>query len=483
MTAVTTAAVPAPAPVRPSRAPAAWRQPAWWLFAILITFGLVELVLLFGRPVAEHPAPALLAAVLFGLHGAFLIWVLRRLDYLEPEPPALLAAALAWGGIVATSNAIRANVAADSILTKLFSLTFVQSWGPAIEGPTDEEILKSLGIVALILLARRQLNSVMDGVIFGAFVGIGFQEVENFVYSMNSVSASGTDSLAPVWQMFVLRGLLSGLWSHAVYSAIIGAGIAYAVLRRNRPMAQRIGVAALAFLTGWSAHFLWNSPLFNDVLGGQGGGIGTVVAVLLKGGLVLTTLLVIIHFARQSEYRSLACHLYRLNDARIAAESDIRALRTAQSRRTARWNAYVRAGFPASRQVRQLQRSQADLAGQLVRVEGSPGTAALEYPGIARSFRTISAARERLDSLDIRESDTVRAAGTWAGWLSVVAGVATIVFPYALVVSFGLLLWRVRDARLARERADPRLLTGLLIGIALLAVWLAFHAVAAVRIE
>ena len=88
---------PPPAPIR-----RAWREPAWWLFAVLITFGLVELFVIFGPGAIRHPAPLLFATVLFGLHGAFLIWILRRLDYLEPEPIALLATALAWGGIVAT---------------------------------------------------------------------------------------------------------------------------------------------------------------------------------------------------------------------------------------------------------------------------------------------------------------------------------------------------------------------------------------------
>src|SRR5882757_9897485 len=106
----------------------AWREPAWRLFAVLITFGLFELFVIFGPGAIGHLVPLLFAAVLFGLHGAFLIWILRRLDYLEPEPVALLATALAWGGIVATSNAVRANIATDSILTKLYPLTFVQRW-------------------------------------------------------------------------------------------------------------------------------------------------------------------------------------------------------------------------------------------------------------------------------------------------------------------------------------------------------------------
>lgn len=469
---------PPPAPIRH-----AWREPAWWLFAGLITFGLVELFVIFGPGAIRHPGPLLFATVLFGLHGAFLIWILRRLDYLEPEPIALLATALAWGGIVATSNAVRANVAADSILTKLYPLTFVQRWGPAIEGPTNEEILKSLGIVALILLARSQLNSVMDGVIFGAFVGIGFQEVENIVYSLNAVAGAGTNALGPVWQVFVLRGLLSGLWSHAVYSAIVGAGIAYAVLRRDRPMPVRVAAATLGFLGGWSAHFLWNSPLFTDVLSGAGGGFGTVVSMLIKGGLILSALLFIIHFARRSEYRAHASHLYRLDDVHIAPVGDIRALRTARSRQVARWNAYVAGGFAGTRAIRRLQRSQADLGAHLVRVDECPGTASVEYPGIARALAQISTARARLAPIGISESDTTRAHRTWAGWLAMLGGVATIFTPYALFVPIVLAVWRVRAARRAHQYADPRLLTGLLIGVALLVVWLAFHAVGAEQID
>jgi len=348
----------------------AWREPAWWLFAVLITFGLVELFVIFGPGAIRHPAPLLFATVLFGLPGAFLIWILRRLDYLEPEPLALLAAALAWGGIV-----------------------------------------------ALILVARRQLNSVMDGVIFGAFVGIGFQEVENIVYSLNAVAGAGTNSLSPVWQMFVLGSLLSGLWNHAVYSAIVGTGIAYAVLRGDRPMGVRVAAAALGFLAGWSARFLRNSPLFTDVLSGAGGGFGTVVSMLTKGGLILAALLVIIHVARQAEYRALARHLYRLDDVRVAPIGDIRALRAARTRRGARWNAYVTGGLAAPHATRGLQRSQADLAGHLVRVDECPGTASIEYPGIARALAQISAARACLDPTGISESDTTQADGTWVGRL------------------------------------------------------------------
>jgi hypothetical protein len=55
----------------------AWREPAWWLFAGLITFGLIELFAIFGPGAVGLPASLLFAAVLFGLHGALLICVAR----------------------------------------------------------------------------------------------------------------------------------------------------------------------------------------------------------------------------------------------------------------------------------------------------------------------------------------------------------------------------------------------------------------------
>jgi hypothetical protein len=101
----------------------------------------------------------------------------------------------------------------------------------------------------------------------------------------------------------------------------------------------------------------------------------------------------------------------------------------------------------------------------------------------SRALAQISAARARLDPIGISESYTTRADGTWAGWLAVPGGVATIFTPYALPVPIVLAVWRVRAPRRAHQHADRRLLTGFLIGVALLVVWLAFHALGEVQID
>lgn len=75
---------------------------------------------------------------------------------------------------------------------------------------------------------------------------------------------------------------------------------------------------------------------------------------------------------------------------------------------------------------------------------------------------------------------TTRAHRTWAGWLAMLGG-SSLRTP--LLVPIVLAAWRVRAARRAHEYADPRLLTGLPIGVTLLVAWVAFHAVDAVQID
>ena len=340
---------PPPAPgtrrVFPSWAAAA-RWPAVWFFIALSIAGVVILGISFGPAIAEAPGAFVLAVVLFAIHGAVFVAIIRAVDWLEPEPRWLFAAAIIWGGFVASANALRANTALESILVKMTSLGFVRDWAAAIEGPTDEEILKTLGIVMIVLLARRQINSILDGVVYGAFVGLGFQEIENITYSLNAIAADGTDSLGPVLQTFVVRGLLAGLWSHTVYSAIAGAGVAYAVLHRERSWFNRIGVALGALALAWLMHFLWNSPAAAS-LTDYAGTYGVLLVLLIKGLLILGTFLILLHFFRKDEYEGVAGPLESLHNPWIATHNEILALRGWRSRGRARWNAYVYGGLRA----------------------------------------------------------------------------------------------------------------------------------------
>jgi RsiW-degrading membrane proteinase PrsW (M82 family) len=342
-----------------------------------------------------YPRATVVALGLFGLYAVpFWIFV-ERLDYLEREPPLLLATAFGWGGLVATSTAIPGNAAVHNLLAKLVSPEFTAAWGSAIAGPTIEELLKTLGIVAIVLIARAQVNSVLDGVVYGALVGLGFQVVENIVYAINAVALVGNgDRVGPVVSTFFLRGFLAGLWSHTLFSALAGAGVAYVVVHTDKPLWVRLGVAGAALLGAWLCHFVWNSPLLADGLGG--GGFGLLAALLVKGIPPLAMILVMVRAARHLEADYYVGQLAALADPQVATEGELKALATGHMRAAARQYAHGRAGIRGQKAVRRLQRAQARLAVELSRL----GPAAdLQAPPLARWYREALVQRYRLRSM------------------------------------------------------------------------------------
>jgi len=130
------------------------------------------------------------------------------LDLFEREPKLMLAAAVIWGGVIATSLAAYANEAWLSVLGKIGSPDFVAAWGTAIVGPGVEETLKLMGVVVLFLIASAEFDGVLDGFVYGAMVGLGFTVVEDVSYFIRHVvdTANTTvDQAGPVIDTFLIR--------------------------------------------------------------------------------------------------------------------------------------------------------------------------------------------------------------------------------------------------------------------------------------
>jgi len=380
------------------------RTPALWVLVGLLVVGSARVAVMLAPALFRYPRATIAALVLFALYAVPFIAFITNLDYLEREPPILLATAFAWGGVVVTAAAVPGNTALQNLLAKKFSPRFATDWGPALAGPTVEEILKLLGVVLIALLATAQINSVVDGFVYGAMVGLGYQVVENVAYAANAVAASGAgDRIEPVFGTFIARGFLAGPWSHTVFTALAGAGIGYAVVRVDRTYAARSGFAALCLGGAWLCHFLWNSPLLSD-----GFGLGTpgrILALLLKGGPVLAMALLLAHPARLSEGAYYAHALSAVTDPRLVTPDELDTMRSPAGRAAARRAAYARAGPTGDRAVRQLQQAQARLAVQLSRGPAADGdlTAAS-----TACMRDVLRARHRLVALSLGRPATRR---------------------------------------------------------------------------
>ena len=355
-------------PVRPgaARAAALARQPAFWVVIALLAAGAVRIAQIAGRFLDVYPIATITAVGLFGLLAVPFWLFVSELDFLEREPTGLRVLAFAWGGLVATTVSISGSTALENLMAKLGSPALAADWGPALAGPTVEEIAKTLGVVAIVLIARGQVNSVLDGVVYGALVGLGFQIVEDVVFAIGAVSLAGEgDQVQPVITTFLVRGFLAGVWSHTLFGALAGAGIGYLVVNPDRTLRHRFGMAALAVVGAWGSHVLWNSPLFRD---GLGNGALALLAVLVFKG--LPPLLLILCLVRRAHDREAAYYvgkLATLHDPALITHDELRVLGSGSRRAAARRHAAVRAGRRARASVRRLQRAQARLAVEVSR--------------------------------------------------------------------------------------------------------------------
>ncbi len=401
-------------------------RPAVWITLLMLAAGAWRVGDVLRRSFESYPLAASGAVVLFALYAVPFVILLRMIDYLEREPLILQVTAFAWGGLVATSAAISGSTALQDILAKLASPMFAAEWGPAVVGAGLEEILKVLGVVLIALVARGRLNSLVDGFVYGALIGLGFQVVEDIVFAVNAVALdAGTDRLEPVVVTFLLRGFLGGLWSHTLFSALAGAGVAYVLVRRDRALLLRVGVAAALFSAAWGFHFLWNSPILDD---GIGYGIAGLPAVLLiKGIPALIVAITLIVAAERREASYYAGILAALADPRIATPEEIAALVSPRRRVAARRRARLRLGRAGAAAVRRLQRAQAQLA---VAVSRDPGAEVL------RRRREVLARRHQLLALSIAvRGAVIGRTATVAAAAAVVAEVAVIAL---LIVGIGI---------------------------------------------
>lgn len=358
MTAPAPAAAPAVTPRRTvSRAPLTTGSSRRWILVVSIVICLVPLLVsLENLFLSSEVSPILAAssAVVWALYTIPFLIIIRRIDYFEREPWISLVAAFLWGGFIAGGMALLANDAIFDLVTVRGGVVAAQDWGAAIAGPTTEELAKGLGVLLILMASPRRPRTALDGFVIGAVVGLGFQVVENFGYTMNTSAIEDDPSLAPLVQMFVIRGLIAGPFSHAVYTGIVGLGIGYLVTATDRNMLRRIGVALLAFVGAYSAHWFWNSPLLIAELSFLG-------SVLVKGAFTFGILIAGLRIARKRDAAFFSEGLSGVPDW-LCSPVEQETLSTGKGRKRARKAAKRAGGRPAKRAVASLQRAQADLA-------------------------------------------------------------------------------------------------------------------------
>ncbi|UCG23163.1 MAG: PrsW family intramembrane metalloprotease [Chloroflexota bacterium] len=209
----------------------------------------------------------------------FFVSLVYWVDRYEKEPLWLLSATFLWGAIPSIMAALLLNALLTAPPT-LYGPHIGQMVGVTLIAPVVEESLKGLAVLGILLLWRHEIDSLLDGIIYGAMVGFGFAMVENVFYFMSTYAESGQHA----WEMSVLlRGIVFGL-NHALYSSMIGLGVAVSRLS-DRP-AVKVSAPIIGWLAAVTVHLIHN-------LSASLGGLAVFVTLSNAWGGVLVVLIII----------------------------------------------------------------------------------------------------------------------------------------------------------------------------------------------
>jgi len=331
-----------PRPAMPPVAPAALlRRPrsalTWVTVIVLGLGGLLIAILIF---LLGGPGGALIATLLAAVSFPVMILICFWLDRYEPEPVRYRLAAFGWGAVAAVGFSFVGE-------QLVFGLSGTNEFiNLAVAAPLVEELGKGLFLVAVVIFRRAELHGPLDGIVYGALVGIGFAFVEDIVYYLQSLQAG------QLGVTFFLRGIM-GPFAHPLFTAATGLGIGIAVATR-RP-GVRVLAPILGFLAAVVMHAIWNGSTF-------WGGNGFLVAYSAIFLPLLIVILAVAVWARSREGKLLTTALQQVAQMGWIRPDEIRWIARLSDRMSARAYAKRIGGKPAADAVRAYQQTMTEVA-------------------------------------------------------------------------------------------------------------------------
>lgn len=200
--------------------------------------------------------------------AAFVYW----LDRYEKEPKALLGAAFFWGVVIAAGGAYIINtVFGAGIFLFTGSESAAEFGTTSIIAPIVEELLKGFAVALVFFIFYKEFDSILDGIIYGGIVGLGFAATENTLYIFRNGYLDG--GWGGLFLLAFIRVILVG-WMHAFFTAFTGIG--FAIARTNKNVFIKFIAPLIGLIAAISIHAFHNT--LGSLIGGFGGlAIGTIL--------------------------------------------------------------------------------------------------------------------------------------------------------------------------------------------------------------
>jgi RsiW-degrading membrane proteinase PrsW (M82 family) len=195
--------------------------------------------------------------VLLAVPGALLsVWVIRRLQGARRIPMASAAAAFGWGATCAVTLGLLLSMAHRVLLVgDPDAFSTVDPISATLPAPVWEELGKAVGVLVVFHHLKDRFDGLIGGLVVGAMVGAGFNFCETVRYAVTSLDVASYQ----VWVRQWVGGVFAG---HALFTALTGAAVGVAVIRRT--WLARIGIVVGAYALAVTGHFVWNLTVTLD---------------------------------------------------------------------------------------------------------------------------------------------------------------------------------------------------------------------------
>jgi len=317
---------------------------------VLAACCLVAIVALVIVVAQRGPAPALVGLGLAILPIPLLLVLILYLDRLEPEPRPLLAGMFGAGAGIAVITLLLGRAFHTGAITppelgphagQLVGVTV----GAAIGGALIAQTLNGIVLLALLASRRTEIDGAHDGVVYASMTGLGFALVAN-LYAYSEAWNAGASALV---EEFARRGVFGPLFQ-ALFTSMIGLGVAYAASRRSG--------GYLAIAGGWVAAIALGA-LWNHSIGAHG-------AALLVTYFILTVavigVIVVVVIDRQRVVAMITMFLPDFEHPEVVMVTDVRMLASLRMRRLGRQWARLNLGLDGKRAMAQYQLAATELA-------------------------------------------------------------------------------------------------------------------------
>jgi protease PrsW len=219
----------------------------------LVAIGLVVLLVVAAVP---DRVGLLLSVTAASIPALIYATIVLHLDRYEVEPLRALVACFIWGAVGAILFSLVTGLLFQFAVEEAVGAQTAEVTSVVIGAPLVEESFKGIAVLAVLIFARDEIDSTLDGLVYGALVGVGFAMTENILYLGQAYLEGG---LREFGTLVLAREVLGG-FGHPAYTAITGAAIGWSRGRYGRGIA-RVVVPILGWALAVALHIAWNGGL------------------------------------------------------------------------------------------------------------------------------------------------------------------------------------------------------------------------------